>query len=29
VKLSPFGADEHDNTLPAFELAKQTLTLAG
>ncbi len=29
VKLSPFGADEHDNTLPAFDLAKRTLTLAG
>ena len=27
VKLSPFGADEHANVLPAFQLAEQTLTL--
>ena len=27
VKLSPFGADEHANVLPAFQLAEQTLTV--
>ena len=27
VKLSPFGADEHANVLPAFELAKKTLSV--
>lgn len=27
VKLSPFGADEHANVLPAFELARKTLTV--
>jgi len=27
VKLSPFGADEHANVLPAFDLAKKTLTV--
>lgn len=27
VSLSPFGADEHANVLPAFELAKKTLTV--
>jgi hypothetical protein len=27
VKLSPFGADEHANVLPAFELAKKSLVV--
>ncbi|MEU4423468.1 lipoprotein [Actinoplanes sp. NPDC024001] len=27
VKLSPFGADEHANVLPAYELAKKTLKI--
>ncbi|MFI5494032.1 lipoprotein [Actinoplanes sp. NPDC051859] len=27
VKLSPFGADEYDNVLPAYEVAKKTLTV--
>lgn len=29
VKLSPFGADEYVNLLPAYELAKTTLTVNG
>jgi hypothetical protein len=29
VKLSPFGADEHVNVLPAYEKAKKTLTVNG
>lgn len=27
VRLSPFGADEHPNVVPAFELAKKSLTV--
>ncbi|MEV6597989.1 lipoprotein [Actinoplanes sp. NPDC051346] len=27
VKISPFGADEHVNLLPAYELAKKSLTV--